>query len=267
MKVQNKLFINTSMALIISFTIPITLYGMIGCRIVTSYKSGNVGSFNNGNASNTIKGSGVPASKEIVCSEVNQIKVGGVGTLIITQDTKSPELLKIEADDNILPNIKTLIVNNVLEINSEDNVQPIVPLNYYINLKNLSNIDVSGIITVKLLEVLMVDALEITTSGNTNMTGTIVTEQLTVDASGNSKITLDGSASTQNIILSGSSSFEGTILEGKNATIKASGASKISVNVSDSINGKIGGASSLKYSGDPKINVGSSGASSIKKID
>jgi len=212
-----------------------------------------------------LKGSGIQANKNIACLGIHKIKVGGIGTLVITQDARSPEALVIGADNNILPNIKTLVANNTLEINIEGSIQPVTPITYHVTVKNLSHIEVSGAVSVQVPGEITANVLKVVASGSTNMTGTINVEKLDTDVSGVSKLILSGNAPTQNLSASGSSSFNGNNLKGKKATVNESGTSKTSVNISGVVDGELSGVSMLEYLGNPMIRARTSGLASITR--
>ncbi|HEX3014576.1 MAG TPA: DUF2807 domain-containing protein, partial [Methanobacterium sp.] len=74
-------------------------------------------------------GSGNVMNQSQNVSGFNQVSVDGSGTLIITQGDK--ESLTVEAEDNVLPNIKTNVNNNVLTISfGNHTVVPTKPIKY-----------------------------------------------------------------------------------------------------------------------------------------
>jgi hypothetical protein len=61
-----------------------------------------------------VSGSGVVISQSWEVEGFNRIEMSGIGTLYITQG--EVESLKIEAEDNILPKIKSEVQNETLSI-------------------------------------------------------------------------------------------------------------------------------------------------------
>ena len=92
----------------------------------------------------------------------------------------------------------------------------------------------------------------------------IKTEKLDVDISGASKININGNATKLLLDASGASNYNGKNCKNNFADISASGASKVIVDCSDTLEVKASGASSIKYISTPKtINKVTSGASNV----
>jgi len=239
----------------------ITMYSMKNILIGSMVLSLLPGCFGSG-----IKGSGVAASKEVACSNVNKVKISGVGKLIITQSKDQNESLKIDADDNILPLIVSNVSHNELEIKIQDDkkVNPSVPLVYNLTVKDITKVDVSGTMVVELSNV-QANALDIVTFGNVNVTGKVDVEKIQMTSAGISNFVLSGRADFQKFTSKGSCSFDGTNLKGKEAHLEMSGAGTVTLNVSDAINGSVSGASEVSYLNNPVVKATASGISSISK--
>ncbi len=89
---------------------------------------------------------------------------------------------------------------------------------------------------------------------------------LQLQASGASKIKIDGEAKTLETNSSGASGIDAENLVADNAKAEASGASSVTVNAVNNVEAIASGASTVTYAGNPKnITQNSSGASTIKK--
>jgi hypothetical protein len=100
-------------------------------------------------------------------------------------------------------------------------------------------------------------------------TGTLTNvknETLSLDASGASKIKIDGAAKELIVDLSGASRLDAENLKAENVTVDASGASSATVVALNDLNADASGASTIRYTGEPKnVKKNSSGASSVKQ--
>ncbi|MDQ3131937.1 MAG: DUF2807 domain-containing protein [Acidobacteriota bacterium] len=191
-----------------------------------------------------VSGSGNLATEKRDVTNFQEIEVGGVFEVeIVAQKDFSVE---IEADDNLLYLIKTEVSGGVLRLETEKIISTKNAIRVRISAPNIENLNVSGASKVSLAN-LKNENLQIDSSGATKITVAGETENLTVDVSGASKIDAEN-------------------LKSENASIDASGASKVSVFVANELKSDASGASSIIYSGSPKnLLKKTSGVSSIKE--
>jgi hypothetical protein len=189
-------------------------------------------------------GSGVAASDTRGLTDFRSVDVGGVFKVEIT--AQKDFSVEVEADDNILPLIKTEVRNGTLHIDTDSKVSPKSQMIVRISAPDIESLDLSGVAKVSLAGVSN-QALSIDTSGATEITVNGDTAKLTVDMSGASKLF----ASELNV---------------DDATIETSGASRAEVNVSGVLTADASGASKVEYSGSPtEINADRSGVAHISK--
>ena len=157
-----------------------------------------------------VKGSGNVVSEKRDLAGFNAIEVGGVFEVeVVAQKEFSVE---VEADDNLMPLIKTEVRNGKLEISSEKSIKSKSALKVRIGAPNIENLEVSGASKLSLANV--------------------KNDSLKVDASGASKIQIDGETGNLDVELSGASKLEAENLKSENANVDGSGASKASIFVS-----------------------------------
>ncbi|MCC5919268.1 MAG: DUF2807 domain-containing protein [Cyclobacteriaceae bacterium] len=114
------------------------------------------------------------------------------------------------------------------------------------------------------LKYLSAEDATIKLSGASDMKAEVNGGNWNLNGGGASNFKLNGQVNFVQINLSGASSLKGNQFESADASIYCSGASDAKLRVSGTIDGKISGASDLKVSGTAAVNVQSSGASSIK---
>lgn len=190
-----------------------------------------------------VQGSGNISNEKRNLSNFKGVDAGGVYEVeIVTQKDFSVE---VEADDNLLPLIKTKVDNGILEISSEKRFNTKNPIRIKISAPNIEELEVSGASKVNL----------------SNLDNNF----LKVDASGASKMEISGKTVDLNIESSGACKINAENLQSQNATIDASGASNINVSVAGDLKVDASGASKITYAGNPQnIEKDTSGAGSVR---
>lgn len=189
-------------------------------------------------------GSGNMATEKREVSNFKAVDVGGVFQVEITAQKEFS--VEVQADDNLLPLIKTEIRNGVLKIESENKFNTKNPIIVRISAPDIENLEVSGASKVTL----------------TNLSN----DNLQIDASGASKVKVEGTTTNLKVDVSGASKIDAENLKAENVSVDASGASNVNVFVSNELKIDASGASSVSYSGTPtNLEKKTSGASSIKQ--
>lgn len=188
------------------------------------------------------RGSGNIQNEKREVSEFNAVDVGGNFVVEIT--AQKDYSLEVEADDNLLPFIKTEFDGETLRIESERKLSSSNPIKIRISAPDIENLNISGAAKVSVI--------------NLN------NESLNVDSSGASKISCEGQTKNLTVDMSGASNLDGENLKAENVSVDASGASKATVSVQNDLKADTSGASKVIYSGNPtNIKKKTSGAGSI----
>ncbi|MEP6705680.1 MAG: head GIN domain-containing protein, partial [Acidobacteriota bacterium] len=191
-----------------------------------------------------IKGSAVAGSETRSVTDFKGIDVGGVFRVEVTAGQEFS--LEVEADDNLLPYIKTKVDNGVLHIETTQRIDSQTPMVVRVSAPDITSVEVSGVAKVEL-------------AGVKN-------SSLEIDTSGASKLKIEGETSHVQVEVSGSSSVDAESLKARTAAVDASGASHVSIFVTERLVSDASGASQIAYSGDPTVvEKQSSGASSVYK--
>jgi hypothetical protein len=206
-----------------------------------SSKQGSLSSSQGDASSNT----GGMTSEPRDVSGFDEVELRGVGNLSIQQADN--ESLTVEAEEDVLPKIRTEVENKRLIIGPEPgtSINTTKPINYRLTVKDLNALEVSG-------------------SGNVEAEG-IDTDELAVHISGAGDVEIRGSANSQEVDLSGSGDYKAEDLESKEAKIDVSGSGSATVNVSDELDAEVSGSGSVEYVGDPIVNQDVSGAGEVRK--
>jgi hypothetical protein len=178
-------------------------------------------------------------------SGFNEVELKGVGNLSLEQT--GSESLTVEAEEDVLPKIRTEVENKRLIISPERNtsINTTKPINYKLTVKDLNTLEVSG-------------------SGNVEAKD-INTDELAVTIGGAGDVEIRGSADSQEVEISGSGEYKAGDLESKEATIDVRGSGLATVNVSDELEAEVSGSGSVEYIGDPMVQQEVSGAGEVRK--
>ncbi|MGZ7048508.1 MAG: head GIN domain-containing protein [Methanobacterium sp.] len=210
-------------------------------------------------------GSGKVINQTRDVASFNQIDFNGAGELIITQGDK--ESVTVQADDNLMNNIKTSVNNNKLTISFDNNMPvPTQPVKIYVTVKDLNSINVTGSGLVK-SDNLNVNSLILTINGAGNSTlNNLNAQTLNITLSGAGTIKTSGNVNEQNMQISGAGEYNAGNLTSKIATVTINGGGKSTVKVSDTLNAIINGAGQISYIGSPKVTQQISGVGNVNKI-
>ena len=218
--------------------------GSISSAVSSSAGSSRQGSSSSSQGEASNETSGVRSEPRDV-SGFDEVELRGVGNLSIEQT--GSESLSVEAEEDVLPKIRTEVENSRLTIGPEPNsmISTTKPINYRLTVKDLNALEVSG-------------------SGDVEAEG-IDTDELAVTISGSGEVEISGSADSQEVDLSGSSDYKAEDLESREAKIDVRGSGSATVNVSDQLDAEVSGSGSVEYVGDPTINQDVSGAGEVRK--
>ena len=178
-------------------------------------------------------------------SGFNEVELKGGGNLSLEQT--GSESLTVEAEEDVLPKIRTEVENKRLIISPERNtsINTTKPINYKLAVKDLNTLEVSG-------------------SGNVEAKD-INTDELAVTIGGAGDVEIRGSADSQEVEISGSGEYRAGDLESKEANIDVRGSGLATVNVSDELEADVSGSGSVEYIGDPMVQQEVSGAGEVRK--
>lgn len=177
-----------------------------------------------------VRGSGQSREESRSLSDFNSLDIGGAYEIDVICGTTPG--ITINAENNILPLIKTEVSGNTLNIYNSKSINPRKKIRIKVTTAN-------------------VDVLE--TSGASNIAvEKINNDRFKLDASGAGKIFLSGKTGMLRLSLSGAVKVEARDLVADNANVEISGASKADVYASQELRADISGVGSLDYYGNPK---------------
>lgn len=171
--------------------------------------------------------------------------------------------IAIEAEDNILPLIETVIEGGRLAIRFTDGlrqIRPTQPIHFRAATPEVDAIAVSGSGDVRTSEIAGEElTLDVSGSGRINVSSASL-RSLETRVSGSGDVSVQGSASEQEVEVSGSGNLQAGDLTSQSAHVNVSGSGSAIVRAEREIVGRISGSGSIVYGGQPSVNVRVSGS-------
>ncbi len=214
-----------------------------------------------------IRGSGNVSIEQRPVSGFNAVDLASLGNLVIEMGDQ--EALRIEAEDNLLEYIETEVRGDTLEIGIRQgvNLNPSEPIRYYLTVKTLGSILVSGLGDVDAPE-LQAERLSVNISGGGNVDiDSLTANQLSVGISGLGNLTIfGGQVGDQDIHISGGGYYKADEMQSAKAQVDISGMGSTTIRVSESLDANISGGGSVLYYGSPSVDESISGLGKVEQI-
>ena len=222
-------------------------------------------------------GGGIPGSGNILTetrdtSAFEAIAIEYPGAEIIVQQGDK-EIVELEADDNLLPQLSTEVLSGTLTIKSTEtnwktSVNPSAPVKISITVRDLNTIVLSAPVGNLEVNDLQAGTLNLVVSGGAQVRlNGIQVDVLDSVLSGAGDIQASGTADEVKLILSGLGDFNAADLESKKADIELSGMGGATVRVEEELAATITGAGSIQYFGHPHVEQSVNGAGSVKPAE
>ena len=192
----------------------------------------------------SVAGSGVSATEVRELRAFTGVDVGGVFQVEVTAG--KDYAVEVEADENLLPHIKTEVEGGVLKISTEGRLKSSSPMRIRISAPAIDSLEASGACKIAAAD--------------------IKGAELRIDTSGASKVKVAGETELLTVDVSGASNIDAGALKAKDANVDASGASNVDVFVSGKLRSEASGASRISYAGNPSsVEKDSSGGAHISQ--
>src|SRR5437870_559505 len=189
-----------------------------------------------------IAGSGVRKTEKRELKSFNAIDTSGAYEINVS--CQKPASFEIEADDNILPLIKTEVRDGTLFVSNDQEFHSSKSTILRITLPEVNSVSSHGAGDIKIADANSND-LKIKSTGAANMEAT-------------------GKAKSITISSTGAGNIDTSKLTAEKAKVDATGAANVDVYVSDQLDVTISGVSNVSYRGNPKVvNKSVSGIGSV----
>lgn len=190
-----------------------------------------------------VRGSGVRKTEKRDLPAFTSIET--TGAFEVEVNCQKPASFEIEADDNILPLIKTEVRSGVLHVSSTKGYSTSGGIVLRITVPDLESVKSTGAGKFRVSDIKN-DSFEIRSTGAAQ-----------VSASGQSKSVKIGST--------GAGKIDAHNLRANNAEVNVTGAASVDVYATDELDVTVSGAGRVTYSGNPKVNKRVSGAGQVTR--
>lgn len=236
------------------FVLPVIALMLISCRFSVDLDH------------QMLQGSGNLKTEQRAVSDIERISLEGLGDMTVIQGNE--EALTVEADDNILPYIETVMRGRelVLKIKEGYTIRNNVTIRYTIKVKSLNGISISGAGNLT-AEKLNVGDLNLNVSGAGNMKiADLQAGALRATASGSGNYDLKGKVKSQNITISGVGNYTAGDLQCSEAQVTVSGSGNVTLWVDDKLDIRVAGFGNVNYYGKPTVAQSITGGGGVKSL-
>lgn len=214
---------------------------------------------------NIERGSGNIITETRSMTGFDRVVLSGIGDVTIVQGDS--ESLEIEAEDNVIPHIRTTVANGVLEIGFERRaIIPTKPVKFRLTMREVRGLDTRGVSNIEANDI-QTDRLEIGISGTGNVEiSNLDSGELEIRISGAGNCALDGTVDRQEVTLSGAGNYEGDDLQSREAEVTIAGLGKVTLWATGSLDVTISGTGDVEYYGSPQVTQKISGLGRLRHL-
>ncbi|HTD05797.1 head GIN domain-containing protein [Undibacterium sp.] len=216
--------------------------------------------------STRIEGSGKIEKQNRTVSNFNGVSIGVPAKVELIQD--NTEGVSIETDDNLLPQIETVVERGELKIRTLKhnlNMQT-QTLNIVVRLKNIDRINLGGSGTI-LSNKLQASRLAVNLGGSGNVDiKTLDANELSIALGGSGGMKTAGTVNSMSVAIGGSGKIDAGNLKAKLVDITIGGSGRLKVAARDKLTLTVAGSGDVGYYGDPQISKTVIGSGSLKRL-
>jgi|SRR5688572_2060473 len=200
-----------------------------------------------------INGSGHYVTQTRTVSNFNEVSSNGDFDVILVEDSISR--IELNGEDNILPEIETIVSGNELRICFNKHLYSYDHSGVTITIYNPSfnGIHLQGSGNISSYDTLTSGKLDVNLTGSGNMDLLVNNTFLNSRISGSGSITLQGEVSSAKHIITGSGNLNAFSLVSTEATATITGSGICRVNVINKLTATITGSGNVIYIGNPQI--------------
>ncbi|RBL89236.1 head GIN domain-containing protein [Chitinophaga flava] len=216
--------------------------------------------------SERVRGNGNIKTENRTAGSFTDISTSGVFKVVVQQGSSNS--IKVEAEENLLPYIKTEISHGELQIFTGNNVSlnPTKDMVVYVTLQEVKKLTASGASSFNGVGTLKANNLALSFSGAVHANLDLNIKDLEVGLSGASKVMLKGTCDKGVYTISGAANADALDLQTEQAEVGVSGSGEASVQVDKKLNANASGAGRIKYKGEPSITQSVSGMGRVRKL-
>ncbi|MBL0182463.1 MAG: DUF2807 domain-containing protein [Chitinophagaceae bacterium] len=177
--------------------------------------------------------------------------------------------VKVEADDNIMRHVETVVSGNTLKIRIKDlHNYGDVHMKVYITTPSLLKVSASASARVDVKDELKAsEKLSFNASSSGNIHADVDAPDVEADASSGAEVRLTGKTRTYNAQASSGASVKSYDLLSENTIVQVSSGASARVHASVSLNAQASSGGSVSYHGDATVTKSESSGGSVSKKD
>ncbi len=237
----------------------VVLFSILACDAVTGAGWGN---------GSTVRGSGNLVNENRSVSGISGVELAMNGTLHLTM--ANIESLRVEAEDNLQPYIRTDVIGGRLVIGARPGfrLENTRPIHYYLGIKQLSAIAISSSGDAQ-ADDLKAGAFSVAISSSGNVTiGRLKADSMSVRISSSGELEIrGGQVQAQTISLSSSGEYRARDLQSANADVSLSSSGNATIRVSDHLTGRLSSSGNVYYIGNPDVRIAKSSSGAAVQLD
>jgi hypothetical protein len=213
------------------------------------------------------RASGNVVTETRAVSDFDTVAFTSIGELTIQPGER--EGLTIEAEDDILPHIRTEVRGGTLTLGFDEpgtrlSLYPTRPIRFTLTVVELESLELAGAGSIVVNE-LATEQLHVGLSGAGSLSlNGLAADRFVTDLSGAGSLTASGTAGRLEVIVSGFGGFNGADLQSETAEVTLSGVGGATVWATARLNATISGVGSVTYYGQPVVTKSTSGLGTIR---
>lgn len=210
-----------------------------------------------------MRGSGNPVTQTFDFSDFDSLAISNAFQAEVTAG--DAYFVEVTVDDNLVDRLQVEQRGSAVLIGLQPGTAAAnATLQARVTMPRLTSLDASGASRVSLSGFESSHGMNMDVSGASTVSGDLESGNLDADVSGASTLRLQGQGDSLRTVASGASTIDLSDFAVSDASVEASGASRINVNASGRLDAEASGASSVRYSGNPTLGrINESGAGSV----
>ena len=195
--------------------------------------------------------SGPLVTKDYDLSDFTAVAAGSAFEVEITRSDAYS--VSVTVNENLVESLEVNVSGNTLRISLKPGfgLTGAATMKAKVTMPELTGLDLSGASRTTLAGFNSDKSLKSEVSGASTLRGDLTSGDASFNVSGASKVNLNGSAQDLNVEASGASTVDLSNFASQNTVVNASGASKVIVAPSGSLDVEASGASTVRYTGEP----------------
>lgn len=214
----------------------------------------------------TLVPSGKVASESRNVGSFSGVSVAIPGTVVVRQG--EPVSVSIDADDNLLPQIETVVERGKLRIRFRRGVDVMgrATIRLLVVTPTIESLSVAGSGDL-LSEALTSDALSVSVAGSGDVKiARLEVRSLKVSVAGSGDVKLAGRAAEVGVSIAGSGDVQAGRLESRQARVSIAGAGDATLWVAESLKVSAVGSGDVRYYGDASVSKSVVGSGSVERL-